>query len=36
MIEFDGLSHINIVVKDIEKAVQYYRDIFGADPILTL
>ena len=35
MIQFSGLSHINIVVADIEKASQYYQSLFNAKPIQT-
>jgi len=30
MLQFNGLGHINIVVDDIEKASQFYQDVFGA------
>lgn len=32
MIQFEGLSHINIVVDDMNKAMTFYQKIFGAMP----
>ncbi|RLV60405.1 bleomycin resistance protein [Parashewanella curva] len=32
MIQFEGFSHINIVVNDLEQALAFYQTVFGAIP----
>ena len=33
MIKLKGLSHINIVVEDINSGIEYYKKIFNAIPL---